>query len=1568
MTFNLQIVDVSEKDINWKYHIMLYCIDDNSDSYCIKVQNYNPFFYINYKKEYHITDLNQVIVNPRCRNDYYKTLKGNTTRISYCNYKKLDEYQEKKKKFIKLEFDSIRKYGMIKKAFEEKVNIHGEPVKFQRYESNINQFLRFFHIKNINLCKWIKINKSDAQLVPNVFSKCKFEYEVDFNDIHPSNINKIGPMKILSYDIECASDDGGFPQFSRPTDKIIQIGNTMEIYGKGSNVDVNFIICLKNCQPIDNCEVINCQTEKELIQKWCEKINEIDPDIITGYNIWGFDYQYIYERAKLLNLDIDILNISRIHDLAQTNFRDNEKIYIIKQLSSSAMGDNQLKYLNTTGRINIDLIKYVRDNKKLPSYKLDYVAEEFIGQNKNPVTPNQIFDWYREGKPEKITTIAKYCIQDCKLVNKLINKLSVIENSVGMSNTCWIPINYVFTRGQGIKAHSLVLKECSTLGYIMPHLNKLEGDIEFKGATVLTANSGIHYYPVSALDFASLYPSCMISHNLCISSFISQEKLNKYIEKYNWPIDKYRKVQWDETDDDGITTNKTYFYVQPDKDKNGKIIDSKRAVFPQILMKLLNKRNETKKLMKKEKDPFKKSIYDGLQLAYKITANSIYGQLGSPVGAMRKLEVAASVTTCGRQLLELAQNFTLQHYEGSVAIYGDSVTRDTPILLRNKDKKIRIKTIETLSNEWNSYEEFKPFDTNRTEKQQAICEYQVWSRNGWTNIKRVIRHKTTKKIYRILTHTGVVDVSEDHSLLNSKNEIIKPIDCKVGETLLLQSYPKMEGDPIHLNELVSKIYDETVELTLEQKEAFIYGIFYGDGSCGKYETKWGVKYSWAINNQDTRLLNKTQKYLIDLYNNRTTIWGNQYSNNCLKKKIETFKILETMKSSGVNKLVPKGSIKSMVDIFRPLFYDKDKYKIVPNKILNGNYNQRLYFLIGYYAADGDKCTNSKTKSIGFDNKGKIGTAHLYYLMKTLGYKCSLNIRMDKPKIYGVRSTLGKQRKIANKIKKIIELRTARENEFIYDIETEDGSFQAGIGNLIVKNTDSIFMRFNLKRHQKNCLYHKDNMIKRKKQYHDIKNKICEEMKINNEQFSHTRKATAMMFKTDFRLYNKCNCEKIPDLMSEEALKESIRLACEVDAIITDLLPDHKVFVDGKQVDGCQQLEYEKTYLPYILFTKKRYVGKLFEYKTNLENDWTLDYKGIALKRRDSAIIVKKFYKNCLFKIMEGSKKIALDCLEKDLNNLMNNDKIKMYPIEDFVLSKTLKSMSKYKMDKKILQSILILNKISQIKTILNKDIDSDSINKIIDNNPLRSKFNKKTCFETCNHTKFDGKTGKKILSFKMNCKKCNKDIDNTFGINQLLDYLNDTYNSKVVKKEDRNIYLLSKLKTYRFNKKISFDKNIIDVIDLLAEFYKNNNEKLLIRIKNVLKKIPNSKINNEIVFYNLRKVSQGHVILTQRMTLRDPGSAPQINDRIQYCFIKVKGDSKTMLQGDLIENPDYIVQNNIPLNYNYYIEKQIKNPLLQLFEHVDEYKAKKIFKNIQNLNKNKLAGQTNIMDFLIKNK
>ena len=89
----------------------------------------------------------------------------------------------------------------------------------------------------------------------------------------------------------------------------------------------------------------------------------------------------------------------------------------------------------------------------------------------------------------------------------------------------------------------------------------------------------------------------------------------------------------------------------------------------------------------------------------------------------------------------------LEKYQGSKLVYGDSVLGDEPILLKNvKTNMISIKTIETLSNEWETYQNFKPFDNGRNNKQKSKCDdYLVWSNGKWTKIKKVIRHKTKKE-------------------------------------------------------------------------------------------------------------------------------------------------------------------------------------------------------------------------------------------------------------------------------------------------------------------------------------------------------------------------------------------------------------------------------------------------------------------------------------------------------------------------------------------------------------------------------------------------------------------------------------------------------------------------------------------------------------------------------------------------------------------------------------------------------------------------------------------------------
>jgi len=360
-------------------------------------------------------------------------------------------------------------------------------------------------------------------------------------------------------------------------------------------------------------------------------------------------------------------------------------------------------------------------------------------------------------------------------------------------------------------------------------------------------------------------------------------------------------------------------------------------------------------------------------------------------------------------------------------VYGDSVTGDTPLLLK-KDGLVYIETIGSIFDisKKQEYPGFKMFDkTIRLEKEFSTTDYQIWTDIGWVNIKKVIRHRCDKKIYKILTHTGYVKVTEDHSLLDENYDKLKPKECNI-ETKLLSNYPFE--------------FNETCD-TISKDRAFIYGFFYGDGSCNKYQCPSGLKYTWALNNSDMNVLNNLKNLLQKEYPNSVPI------------------IYDTLKSSGVYKLSINNP-KNIVNEFRNKFYDSDKYKKIPNEILNSNNEIIQSFFDGYWAADGCRKDKETIGCTRFDNKGDIGSAGLYYLMKKLGYNVSLNTRTDKEKILRMTITKKKQRKINNQIKKIEYM---EHNDYVYDIETDIGRFGAGVGDIIISNTDSIFIKFKYNR-------------------------------------------------------------------------------------------------------------------------------------------------------------------------------------------------------------------------------------------------------------------------------------------------------------------------------------------------------------------------------------------------------------------------------------------------------------------------------------------------------------------------
>lgn len=338
----------------------------------------------------------------------------------------------------------------------------------------------------------------------------------------------------------------------------------------------------------------------------------------------------------------------------------------------------------------------------------------------------------------------------------------------------------------------------------------------------------------------------------------------------------------------------------------------------------------------------------------------------------------------------------------------DSVTGDTPLLLKSQNDIYTIKTIDNISSNW---------ILMPNGKEESLTDFNIWTDKGWTKIVKVIRHKVNKKIYRVLTHTGVVDVTEDHSLIKSNGEEIAPRDCLIGQDLL-HSFPKFNETKIDIpNDLNNKSVRELWEF------AKLCKIQY-------YQTK-------------------SKKQLVDLitdYKNTDSITLNK-SDTITQEEAYVMGLFFADGTCGA-------ITKPIVDKYRELFYDKDANKMIPSEILNASFEVRKNFFEGYY--DGDGCKASYTNSKYFDINGKIGAHGLFFLCKSLGYEVSMNIRADKPKVYTLNITKGTQQVDPIKIKKIIDLGTTE--QYVYDLETENHHFQAGIGQMIVHNTDGTHIK------------------------------------------------------------------------------------------------------------------------------------------------------------------------------------------------------------------------------------------------------------------------------------------------------------------------------------------------------------------------------------------------------------------------------------------------------------------------------------------------------------------------------
>ena len=165
-------------------------------------------------------------------------------------------------------------------------------------------------------------------------------------------------------------------------DEVTFIGSTFMTYGDAKPY-MNHCLVLGTCDPVEEAVIETHDNEKDLLLAWKNLIQEENPDIIIGYNIFGFDYQFMFKRAEENNCEEEFLKLSRKEgEVCGVRDRDTHRIKGIEHSKVVlASGEYDLNYTKTTGRLQIDMYTYFRRDFNLSSYKLDDVAGEYIGDD-----------------------------------------------------------------------------------------------------------------------------------------------------------------------------------------------------------------------------------------------------------------------------------------------------------------------------------------------------------------------------------------------------------------------------------------------------------------------------------------------------------------------------------------------------------------------------------------------------------------------------------------------------------------------------------------------------------------------------------------------------------------------------------------------------------------------------------------------------------------------------------------------------------------------------------------------------------------------------------------------------------------------------------------------------------------------------------------------------------------------------------------------------------------------------------------------------------------------------------
>ena len=678
-----QVLTWETQDTEDEHLISIFGKTNEGKSVCVTT-SFTPYFFVKLPKKTSQMDIRNLYtkidkVCPECLVSY-----------DIVQSKDVWGFQNNEKFiFMQLNFKNLAARRMVNGRLKR--TLPDEAMKYKVYESNLDPVLRLMHRTNIQSTGWMDSGDTCVRshlAHVNIDLFCN-----DWKTLKPVDIPETAPFVVASVDIECNSSTGKFPDADVKDDACFQIAVSLTHFGSDVPYDKTCFCYKKTDSNLEGSIIKSYETEREMLMAFKEYLMEKDIDIITGWNIFGFDLEYIMKRAVMTKCDQTFYEMSKMKN------HSCELVY--KKLSSSALGDNDLKILPMPGRFIFDLFHEVKKGYKLDSYKLDNVSKLYLGDNKIDMPPKEMFARFVEEDPVKLREVAEYCIKDTLLPHRLLSKLSILVNLLEMAKATWVPLCYLVERGQQIKVFSLLTKKAREMGFMVPTISWGQYSADgYEGATVLDAQKGAYYRPITALDFEGLYPSIMMAHNLCYSSMVMDSK--------------YENIP-------GVTYETFGFY---------KFAQDVPSLLPSILLELKQFRKQAKKDMAQSTGALKE-MYNGKQLAYKVSMNSVYGFTGASKGMLPCVQIASTVTLKGRSMIDETKAYVEKNFPGSKVRYGDTDSVMVEFDVGNRTGK------EAIEYSWEIGERAAEECTklfkapNNLELEKVYCPYFLYSKKRY---------------------------------------------------------------------------------------------------------------------------------------------------------------------------------------------------------------------------------------------------------------------------------------------------------------------------------------------------------------------------------------------------------------------------------------------------------------------------------------------------------------------------------------------------------------------------------------------------------------------------------------------------------------------------------------------------------------------------------------------------------------------------------------------------------------------------------------------------------------------